>query len=60
MKNSLLALTAAFVLSACPDTKVPKAPPKVPEPKAVAAVQVSQHKGQSWIAERAPHAAPWH
>ena len=59
MKNILLALTAAFVLSGCPDTKVPKVPPKVPEPKATQSVQTLQVKqtiGQSWIVERTP---PW-
>ena len=29
------ALLAVFLLSGCPDPKAPKAPPKVPEPKAV-------------------------
>ncbi|SFU28038.1 hypothetical protein SAMN05216350_10150 [Polaromonas sp. YR568] len=27
-------LIAVFLLSGCPDPKAPKAPPKVPEPKA--------------------------
>jgi hypothetical protein len=35
MKTHLpLVLTVLLVLSGCPDNKVPKAPPKVPEPKA--------------------------
>lgn len=38
--KTLLPLTAAILaamlfLSGCPDTKVPKVPPKAPEPKAV-------------------------
>jgi predicted component of type VI protein secretion system len=28
------ALAGLLLVSGCPDTKVPKAPPKVPEPKA--------------------------
>ncbi len=62
MKNSLLALTAAFALSGCPDSKVPKIPPKVPEPKAaqtVQTLQVNQPTGQSWIVERAPPRPVW-
>jgi Prokaryotic membrane lipoprotein lipid attachment site len=72
MKNMLLALSAAFVLSGCPDAKVPKAPPKVPEPKAAAQTQhtlrVSQPSempdpgrpaGQSWIVERAAPRPVW-
>ncbi len=37
MKSLLLPILtalAAFLLSGCPDNKAPKAPPKVPEPKA--------------------------
>jgi hypothetical protein len=37
MKPSLTLLPlllAIFVLSGCPDSKLPKVPPKVPEPKA--------------------------
>jgi len=30
-------LAGLLLLAACPDTKSPKAPPKVPEPKAVSA-----------------------
>lgn len=30
-------LAGLLLLSACPDTKSPKAPPKVPEPKAASA-----------------------
>jgi hypothetical protein len=29
-----IAMAGLLLLSGCPDTKVPKAPPKVPEPKA--------------------------
>jgi len=29
-----ISLAGLLLLSGCPDTKVPKAPPKVPEPKA--------------------------
>jgi hypothetical protein len=56
MRTTLLALTAAFVLCGCPDPKVPKLPPQVPEPKAV---QLTQKTGQSWIVERAPVGMPW-
>ena len=66
MKNILLALTAAFVFSGCPDTtRVPKAPPRVPEPKAAQNLQTLQVKqpmgpaGQSWIVERAPERPVW-
>lgn len=62
MKNISLALFAAFVLSGCPDTKVPKVPPKVPEPKAtqtVQTLQVNKTTGQSWIVERAPPRPVW-
>jgi hypothetical protein len=31
-------LVAVFFLSGCTDPKAPKAPPKVPEPKAIAVV----------------------
>lgn len=31
---TLATFTAALLLSGCPDNKVPKVPPKVPEPKA--------------------------
>lgn len=51
--NPFLPLTLAglLLLSGCPDTKVPKAPPKVPEPKAastapqaqLAAIHVNAH-----------------
>lgn len=35
--KALLALPfVVAVLSACPDTKIPKQPPKIPEPKAAA------------------------
>ena len=40
MKSSLPllpVLLAVIVLSGCPDPKIPKAPPKVPEPKALVA-----------------------
>ena len=40
MKSSLPllpVLLAVIVLSGCPDSKMPKVPPKVPEPKAVVA-----------------------
>ena len=40
MKSSLPLLPlllAVIVLSGCPDPKIPKVPPKVPEPKAVVA-----------------------
>jgi hypothetical protein len=40
MKPSLPLLPLLLViifLSGCPDSKIPKVPPKVPEPKAVAA-----------------------
>jgi hypothetical protein len=40
MKPSLTLLPlllAIFVLSGCPDSKLPKVPPKVPEPKAASA-----------------------
>ena len=30
-----LAVACVVLLSGCPDNKMPKAPPKVPEPKAV-------------------------
>ncbi|MCY7371926.1 MAG: hypothetical protein LH479_13975 [Polaromonas sp.] len=56
MKTTLIALTAMLMLSACPDTKVPKAPPKVPEPKAALQTQMElpmpDRPGQSWIVER--------
>jgi hypothetical protein len=32
--NLLPLLVVIFVLSGCPDSKMPKVPPKVPEPKA--------------------------
>jgi hypothetical protein len=32
-------LAGLLLLSACPDSKVPKAPPKVPEPKAANGLQ---------------------
>jgi hypothetical protein len=35
MKTFLLSLATAALLCGCPDTKVPKKPPSVPEPKAV-------------------------
>ena len=41
MKSSLPllpVLLAVIVLSGCPDSKMPKLPPKVPEPKALVAV----------------------
>ena len=35
--NALLALPfVVALLSACPDSKIPKQPPKIPEPKAAA------------------------
>lgn len=40
MKSSLPllpVLLAVIVLSGCPDPKIPKVPPKVPEPKALVA-----------------------
>ena len=40
MKSSLPllpVLLAVIVLSGCPDSKMPKVPPKVPEPKALVA-----------------------
>jgi hypothetical protein len=33
-----IAMAGLLLLTGCPDTKVPKAPPKVPEPKAASAV----------------------
>ena len=36
MKKLLPLLFLAMLLSACPDSKIPKPPPKVPEPKLVA------------------------
>jgi hypothetical protein len=32
-----ITLAGLLLLSGCPDTKMPKAPPKVPEPKAASA-----------------------
>jgi hypothetical protein len=34
-----ITLAGLLLLYGCPDTKVPKAPPKVPEPKAASGVQ---------------------
>ncbi len=34
MKTLLLSLMAAALLCGCPDAKVPKKPPVIPEPKA--------------------------
>ena len=34
-------LLAVIVLSGCPDPKMPKVPPKVPEPKAVSTASIS-------------------
>lgn len=36
MKPYVLLLPVAILLGGCPDAKVPKAPPSVPEPKAAA------------------------
>ncbi len=44
MKSSLPllpVLLAVIVLSGCPDPKMPKVPPKVPEPKALVAALIS-------------------
>ena len=44
MKSSLPllpVLLAVIVLSGCPDPKMPKVPPKVPEPKALVADLIS-------------------
>ena len=44
MKSSLPllpVLLAVIFLSCCPDSKMPKVPPKVPEPKALVAVLAS-------------------
>jgi hypothetical protein len=35
MKTFFLSVMAAALLCGCPDTKVPKKPPAIPEPKAV-------------------------
>lgn len=35
-------LAGLLLLSGCPDTQMPKAPPKVPEPKAAGAAPHSQ------------------
>jgi hypothetical protein len=41
---SSAALVAAFLLGGCTDPKAPKAPPKVPEPKAsMTAAPAAQH-----------------
>jgi len=37
-----IALAGVLLLSGCPDTQMPKAPPKVPEPKAANALQQTQ------------------
>lgn len=34
---------ASGLLSGCPDTKIPKAPPKIPEPKAAVLVETPTH-----------------
>ena len=37
-----IALAGVLLLSGCPDTQMPKAPPKVPEPKAASAQPQAQ------------------
>jgi hypothetical protein len=37
-----ITLAGMLLLSGCPDTQVPKAPPKVPEPKAANALPQTQ------------------
>ena len=47
MKRIFLGISltcAVFLLSGCPDTKLPTPSPKVPEPKALGATQVSLGK----------------
>ncbi|MES2412686.1 MAG: hypothetical protein V4614_02710 [Pseudomonadota bacterium] len=34
LPTALASLVSVFLLCGCPDTKMPKAPPKIPEPKA--------------------------
>lgn len=46
-----IAMTGLLLLSGCPDTKVPKAPPNVPEPKAAG--------GALHATPQAQLAAPW-
>jgi hypothetical protein len=46
-------LLAVIVLSGCPDSKMPKVPPQVPEPKAVAAALVAKAMPDE------PAFAPW-
>jgi len=48
-----MALAGAFLLSGCPDTPMPKAPPKVPEPKAA----IVQPQAQPAAAGFSVHAA---
>jgi hypothetical protein len=35
-----LCVSATFLLAGCPDSRMPKTPPNVPEPKAVAVLEV--------------------
>ena len=43
MKLPLLLVSATMLLAGCPDTKLPKVPPSVPEPKA--AISGQDHSG---------------
>ena len=49
-----IALAGLLLLSACPDPKSPKAPPKVPEPKAAGSAQAP------FPAQLAAQLAAWH
>ena len=50
-----LAVACVVLLSGCPDSKMPKAPPKVPEPKAV--VQGASAPAPAMVAVQARVAA---
>ena len=42
MKRVFPAALTALLLSACPDSRVPKPPPRVPEPKVVSSTACGQ------------------
>ena len=47
--KALLALPfVVALLSACPDSKIPKQPPKIPEPKAAALFSPEAHQDLPW------------
>lgn len=53
MKTFLLSLMAAALLCGCPDNKVPRKPPSIPEPKA------AEPAKQSAAPAKQTPAAPW-